>query len=1297
MHGAYSDPSGDVLFFTVDEKVYDKDGWVVGDLKTGFTKKGWNERLILPMGNDCRRFAIIYPASAATTEGYGSTSDRLRIYMATYNLDGTNGYSPYAKGDLEGQTVGLGSSLTDITNRECQNESINYPGIYGCYGLGDPVPQGNYRGNYQIAATELIDNCFYYVYIFDGQYLMRYKLTANDLEWDDYVALIPQSGNNTEDQRTEMELIKLSNGDFRIAIPTYNSDGPYISIYDIDNTNYELDLSSHQQIDLSDDNTNTSAEMIGLEFDRTGRYLYFTHENNNTPQWQTSILDVYDFNTSSIVTSTLPTLTNISDYQYSFIERYGNTLYLASDDDLATLAISDSPGSAVWTTNVQSIPSGYKNRGGESFIGFERSILPEQLDMNYPDLTSFSCDCCANFSVSENGYIATVSETWTPGTTSNPFGSTSGVVYFKDDLIIKAGTDIEIDNMEFHFGPDARVIVERGEEEYETGAFLKLTNGAIFTADFRCEGREISDCENMETCEAQIWPGVIVEGYGNENVQDWNTSTNHGRMLMEDNSMVEFAQTGVRLGNPDLADSEGGMLRVYDSKFKDNTTGVRFDSYQRISFTGEVKTRSFIRNTEFTWTDEFYDFLMPNRHVEVLESSGVDLIGNTYQNENHLAYDPSDRGVGVYAADSKVRVAWFCTSTSIPCDPRNQVRSRFLNLKRGVEAFGLSGRLIEVHNSYFDNNQAGVMLTDQINTEVLDCDFHIPNEDNNFGVYLGSSTGYAVENNYFTSTELSPQKWNYGISIQASGQDDNEIYKNTFEDITLGIISSKQNANCNQLREGLKWRCNTFNKDILYADIYVANGTVSDEQGSCLAGPYGPAGNYFSHTSQNQGQSPLHYDIKVSGQPFYDDDCQGAPVALQVDYRHHSPLTNPLDIRMKPYKYTNTSFGDAADYVQLDQCGIAVPQDVCPVQNTSIPTGVRPKSSGELTMSSDSLNMSDVEGLFTEHYSLKDEYISILDGGNTEELLDLIQNAENVDQITTLIEDAGDMVSNNVVQALLSSPSENLNDLGYGVIDNYGSEEVSDTLFFSGLPSAAIERMVDSLSAVENKMWRRVIHLSQTDTANAFPDEEILGLFNSYTPQAVGQRYVAALCSRNGISEPSWIKAGNSLNEPVLESVDIADSELGLPEDIADLYSEQFFNHHSNIAALNAIYVDSAASYNPLYPEIPEYTIPEVDDNKSNNNAFDQDDTNAKVRAIPNPFSSRVSLDISELELADGSRVVIEFYDLVGKKVFETTAREGQDLIQINGNHLPTGYVTYIVTVDGTRMHSGKLLRMKVN
>lgn len=944
IHAAYTDASGEILFFTVDDQVYDHEGWRVGVLNTSDEKRGFSERLILPMGNDCRRFGILYSASAESNESYSSTQDRMRLYFATYDLDGTDPISDYAVGGLDGQANGTGASLTDIADRDGTLYGSPSQVVYGYSGFG---VQGNYRANYQIAATELIDGCFYYVFVFDGLNIIRYKLTTDDLEWDNYIVEIPDANSNTEEMRTEMEMIKLSNGDYRLAIPTNGSGGTGISIYDISSTNFELSASSRKYIDLGLDGgtSGNNAQPIGLEFDASGRYLYFTHENNLTPQWASTVLDVFDFNTGNIVTSSLPSLTNIANYQVSFIERFGNTLFLATDNAIGTLENSHMPISAIWTDANYTLNAGYGSSVNENPAFYERYILPEQVDMAYPEVVDMSCECCREYLNDTETYTTTTNEVWST-VLGNPISS-SNDIYIRDELRISAGTTLEISGLNLFFGPDAKVIVERGDQTIDGGVLIM--DGTVFTADLRCNDRTFDDCQGPEDdCNDLFWRGVRVLGYDTED-QPASGSTIQGRLVMKNNSMVEYAMAGVWAGDLSCTGCGGGIIEIFDSRLKDNLVGVKFSPYVR-TLTGGAETynRSLIRYTNFTRTS---DIPIDSRlvHVDAEDCSTIRLRANIYRNEAWASYTPEFRGIGVLANDASIEEKWQCNVGDINCPEANIVRSQYLNLHKGIDASStIDVRTIYVGHAEFRNNWIGVHSIGLIAPQILDNDFFVINRNNAAGIYLTNSTGYAVENNNFEAMALTPVVWMFGIAVQSSGDEDNEIYNNYFRNLYIGIVSTGQNADyqstdpqnpCGSRYDiGLKYFCNQFDRSIPYADIYLHDGNISDVQGTCNP-PGEPARNVFSH---NGGGA---FDFRVRTSNLL--ECPSEP--FEIDYRHNeiSDLPTPLEARLVPIERTpNRVFPSFCE-------NLFATSDMCPVRNTSLPQPAGGPKSGDSSKSLD--------------------------------------------------------------------------------------------------------------------------------------------------------------------------------------------------------------------------------------------------------------------------------------------------------------------------------------------------------
>jgi hypothetical protein len=847
--------------------------------------------------------------------------------MAVYDRTAQNSFTGFAEGDLE--SFGTNTTLLDISDRDGPlfNTSTEY--LYGFDDVPPEVQEDN--SNIQLAATGLIDNCFHYVFVFDGKHLMRYRLTNANLVWNGFMTEVPGAAFESE-LRSEMELIQLANGNYRLAVPYEPNGQDYgIAVYTL-NPNGQIIGGSYLDIDeFGNDINGNTAEMYGLEFDPTGQYLYVTHETNlNLP----NPLDVYDVVDDHF--ETIPSLSGISDYQNSFIEAASNgKLYLLSSDYMGELDNVSFPSILTFDDALESVSSDHLNDAQTSSSGQERYILPEQLDVNYPDLASMSCECCRTWTESVNSYTATTSDTWAPGSGNNPFNASSDV-YIRDQLIIDPGVDITIDNMNFYFGPEAEVIVRR-EENSSTGAYLELTNGTVFTMDDRCPGQDFTSCGQSLDCDKERWQGIRVEGFENNTSQNWNSSTPHARLRIEDQSVVEFAEIGAQSGHSGVSDSGGGMIRLDNAIIKDCITGIKFLPYVKLSGSTEVYTRSFIRESKFKTTSDWFGSQIPNAFVHMIGSSGINLDANEFINEIPGSFDLIDRGLGIYSINSRVTNEWTCDTPQNPCPPQDIVKSTFDNLYYGIFAFNTSSsnRTMYDYHSEYTNNFVGVLLSDLINPEVLDGTFRIMPQVDATGIYLSATTGYIIENNVLSTYNGLSNNRNIGIYVSNSGIQNNQIYRNFFYNLTRGGVTVGLNADPNnQYVPGLDWKCNEFESPIDQADLYL-DGSISEEQGLCTLSEL-PAGNLFSYSGSG------HYDVYSTTGSF-----------SPVDYNYHD---NAGAAPVKPL--TISSNNDPQDWVPALCSGIDYDKNTCSVQKSSLPVAAQGKYGEEdITLTEESISL----------------------------------------------------------------------------------------------------------------------------------------------------------------------------------------------------------------------------------------------------------------------------------------------------------------------------------------------------
>lgn len=1185
-HAGYTDPSGNLMFFTVDEHVYDQDGYLIGEMEHGsFPKKGLAERLILPMGNDCQKYAIIYSAAENDIEKY-DRQKRRRIYMAIYNRQDANTFGS-GQGDLHDFIGTSGNTLVDISHRDGMLHGAaadpSYPPIYGF----DAGGSNHLQYNQQIAATSLIDNCFYYVFIFDGKHLIRYKLTSNDLEYDDYVYELPNPGELDQILRSEMELITLPNGDYRIALPRdgQNSASGTINILDIDDSNGEV-ISGSLQVINHTNSSNDPIYPIGMEFNSTGEYLYYTHLADAST---TDVLEVYEVSSQTILST--PALTGIGNFDRSFIERYGNDLYIASDDKIGKLTNTDAPTVSPFLAldpSLQSITSGY---GCEmlhgSFLDYTRYLLPEQLDMSYPNLADMSCSCCADWSAGHGGYTATTSGTWEPG--NNPFGSVSGDVYMKEDLIIAPGVDITIKDMTFYFSEDAKVVVRR-EETDETGAYLYLTDETVFTADLRCNSESIVSCGESDDCDKKRWPGIRVEGFGLLNTQYFNSSTPHGRLKVDDNSMIEYAEIGAKAGHlPISIFSGGGMIRMYKARVKDCITGVRFDPFLRASGSIELYTESYIQATHFSTTSDWFNGDVPFVFVDIESSSGIRLKGNKYENQIPQHFLFLNRGIGVKLANSRVESDYKCTGISLPCPSGDIRRTEYLNLQYGVYGIN-SGGVTRTYYDYFSefrDNYIGVYLSNFINPQLMDGDYEVMAEKYATGIYLENSTGYTVQNNELSTYLGYPPNNNIGIHVSNSGDADNEIYRNFFKNLSRGGVTTKINSETGSYyKKGLDWLCNEFEFPILQADLYLS-GTMSDEQGDCNGEP---AGNLFS-------TGPFgHYDLYSTTGAY-----------RPIDYNHHA---GSLPSNWIPNPVSQVSPPPSMDYIMGPCLATYDSRRTCPIKRSFVPENYDERKSGDSE-----------EAVEVEFESLTFELVSAA--------------------VTELTEE----------------------------IESFSDDEE--------------QSMSNTIQHELNTYWQNVVSYYMADTVGTISKDEMIGLLQEYQPEAV-QKFASIICPQD---DQSWIHSVNCEYTTAEDGLGLPVSEEGtLPRNLPEYYESDFFQMPGNTNELNQYYIDNGAIYDPIVEETELEDIV-LDEGKSNS----IEDSNILVS--PNPFNETVTFNLSEMNIEDAD-VKIEFYDLVGRKVYNLNVNEGQTQITIDAYKLPKGLMTFSVFVNGVAKESGKIVRV---
>ena len=406
--------------------------------------------------------------------------------------------------------------------------------------------------------------------------------------------------------------------------------------------------------------------------------------------------------------------------------------------------------------------------------------------------------------------------------------------YFNGTYYISPNSQLTIKNSLIEFGPEGKFVVQAG-------------------------GRLIIDNSNLKGdvyCDT-YWKGIEV--WGNEQ-QKQLPSSNQGFLWVKNNSVIRDADMGVRAmrlkpnGGYDW-NSGGGIVRLEDSKFVNNNNSVWLGSYHSPVHSFNL---SNIHNCEFELNDNMYYGHDGYAFIGMYDVDRVPISGCSFKNLK-TGLDVEDRARGIVAYEAAFNVHAICNdaSQSYPATPCNNLeKNYFEGLYYGVYASNspnASTSVVNIDQADFVNVYHGVHLIGTKNAVVNRCNFQIAESQIggdvtiSYGVFLNGCDGFKVEENAFTKyTDGLDIR---GIVIDNSGDNNNEIYKNTFTAIDVSIQAQHNNRGD---QSGLKLFCNDMTST--HIDVVVRDEGIGEYQKIAnLSGTpqYIPAGDKFTNCTQN--------------------------------------------------------------------------------------------------------------------------------------------------------------------------------------------------------------------------------------------------------------------------------------------------------------------------------------------------------------------------------------------------------------------------------------------------------------
>ena len=981
------DAEGNLLFFVVDDKVYNGQGHLIGNLFSGYGGipiTGKTEIAVVPVPGNCCKFYIV-------SFGYNDNLDDV-VYYQTVDVCADNINFPDPEDGITGALLEYDSDYLEYYAKPI----YTFPAQGG--GIRTPdrnIAVASERNNERIA------------FVFNNYYWARLKITNTGIFYDNYQDNYTEYGVHNY----ELELFENST-QIKLAL-TVEQDGVFnynLIVKDFDLAG--IPAGTDTRFTLPFASLNGTPQFRGIEFSPSGDYLYVNEVNPaNTNKFY-----YFDLTNASVnILSAIQSNTGNNSYCEGYIETgKDGKLYYSNSIGLGTLNNPNSPTTTTFTPNAILFPATVNLSDQNSLLSAWESYMPLPDQIDGEDLTPFvdpsqNTQCCADLSVYEEWIYSASSSTlttWDYGIGNNPWDITSGDILIEKELIIPNGKTLTIKNMTFRFAPDAKVTIEKN---------ARLTmNDATFTS---------VDCP-------VLWKGVEV--WGTPSVSHaLPNNVNYGYINLINNSEISNALTGITtcardVNNNYILSLSGGYVLANNSDFINNRIDVDFTPHVPLFFPTQ-STKSNFRNCRFTTAGLLKDGSNPDTHIKMVQISGAKFFNNTFQNTTPNLYPVAiNRGTGIYSVDSKFTVTYGCSSIQLPgnpCPEADRIGNTFSHLYYGINvSSGLGLRNFICEYSTFNEVHRGIRMVSANYCKIDKNNFYIGDVNpgtnaQSYGIHQTNCSGYFLQNNHFEKANNA----NYGVVTVNSGAFNNLIRNNTFEDLEYGATSIDKNfgtdANQFPIYVGLQYRCNDFTGssevDVQVTKTPIAlDGGIRVQQGECSNGNNTtPANNTFSpvvptlkHFTLSTTVQPTDYHIPLNGNGF------------NVD---------PNNVSGNPPFYSETFCPDNTYDSKIAVCE----------ENTYAMI-----SNGQL-LSKINLSQSEIAAL-----------IALIDGGNTQSLLNAIASQSN-GQVKNTLMDASPYLSDEVLLAYLATapPAGHIQQI---ILANSPvSDEVMDYLNNMNLPN----------------------------------------------------------------------------------------------------------------------------------------------------------------------------------------------------------------------------------------------------
>jgi len=626
--------------------------------------------------------------------------------------------------------------------------------------------------------------------------------------------------------------------------------------------------------------------------------------------------------------------------------------------------------------------------------------------------------------------------------------------------------------------------------------------------DVKPGGQLIIDGGTLTKACDDFWYGIEV--WGDKTLSQLNPATpqhpysNQGYLSVKNGGRIEYAKIGVLAGAVDGSgnfdkNKAGGVIHVDDAVFLNNKTGIKFLPYDDPNqYTSNLSSVSF---TDFITHDEELMLFTPIAHIDLKEVYGIGITACnfSFQNNGAITPDVDSKGMGIMASDASFSIRPACNSSIAPCPTADIVPCTFTDLRYGVRAFSTgSDDLLYINNAIFDSCTVAIYLSGfnypKITSNTININLSGSPSQGEFsgGIYLDGCTGYQIEDNEFYGNywpQTLPSNTKIGLYIKDSGEEDNEIYNNSFNNLNLAIVAEGINRGG---KTGLVIKCNDMfdnGNDIFVITNPDATGPLSYEGIKYMQG---------ASSTQTEDLAGNTFTDWFDGTPAWGEYLWNYKNDIDhFDYFHHLAQTNPLTHPLED-NYTDVT-------ITLDEINIPF------IKSTACPSHIGGGGTSQSRMSTAETNIS------TYDTQLAD----LTDGGDTDGTNDSITfslPSEGLALRDQLLDDSP-YLSDTVMQSAIAKedvlPNAMLRDVLVANPQSAKSDEIMDAAdsrsdpmpgymlneIMEGLDEVGAKELLESKVGHWNNEYKRAFNdLARAyfaDTLNTDPRNSLIALLEN--------------------------------------------------------------------------------------------------------------------------------------------------------------------------------------------------------